>query len=185
MRRLRAWFLRLGGLFHKGRRDRELAEELESHLQMHIEDSLRCGMTPAEARRQAVIKLGGLEQTKEICRDRRGLPFLETFLQDLRYGLRMLQRSPGTTAVAVMSLAIAIGPNCALFSVVDRLILKPPPVQGIGHIFGMYVRSERPGEWQRTSYPDLQDYQALAGDVASFAARFDRRVACWIPPTSG
>ena len=65
MRRLRAWFLRLGGLFYKERRDRELAEELEGHLQMHIEDNLRSDMTPEEARRQALIKLGGIEQTKE------------------------------------------------------------------------------------------------------------------------
>jgi hypothetical protein len=82
----------------------------------------------------------------------------------------MLAKNPGATAVAVISLAIAIGPNCAVFSVVDRLILKPPPVQGIGQIFDMNVRAQRPGEWQSTTYPDLLDYQAQAGDVASFAA---------------
>jgi predicted permease len=98
-------------------------------------------------------------------------------LRDLRFAARMFAKNPGTTAVAVISLAIAIGPNCALFSVVDRLILKPPPVQGIGHIFYMYVRSQRPGEWQQTSYPDLQDYQAQAGDVASFGVLFDRHGA--------
>ena len=97
--------------------------------------------------------------------------------RDLRFAVRMFGKNPGTTAVAVISLAIAIGPNCALFSVVDRLILKPPPVQGVGHIFDMNVRSERPGEWQSTSYPDFQDYQAQAGDVASFAATFDRHGA--------
>jgi putative ABC transport system permease protein len=89
----------------------------------------------------------------------------------------MSAKNPGTTAIAVLSLAIAIGPNCALFSVVDRLILKPPPVQGIGRIFYMSVRSQRPGEWQRTSYPDLLDFQAQAKDVASFAATFDRHGA--------
>jgi predicted permease len=97
--------------------------------------------------------------------------------RDLRFAARMLAKNPGTAAVAVISLAIAIGPNCALFSVVDRLILKPPPVQGIGHIFDMEVRSERPGEWQWTSYPDFLDFQAQAGDVASFAATFDRKGA--------
>jgi len=82
----------------------------------------------------------------------------------------MFGKNPATTAIAVISLAIAIGPNCALFSVVDRLILKPAPVQGVGHIFRMIVRTERPGEFQFTSYPDLLDFQAQASDVASFAA---------------
>ena len=77
MRALRAWFVRFGGLFGKRRRDRELAAELESHLQMQIEDNVRAGMTPEEARRQALISLGGVEQAKEIYRDRRGLPWLE------------------------------------------------------------------------------------------------------------
>ncbi|MBZ5554468.1 MAG: permease prefix domain 1-containing protein [Acidobacteriia bacterium] len=72
MRQLRAWFRRLAGLFNKTRRDHELASELESHLQMHIEDNLRSGMIPAEARRQAILRLGGIEQVKERYRDRRG-----------------------------------------------------------------------------------------------------------------
>jgi hypothetical protein len=86
--------------------------------------------------------------------------------------MRMFVKNPGTTAIAVISLAIAIGPNCALFSVVDRLILKPAPVQGIAQIFDMGVRADRPGEWQSTSYPDLLDYQAQAGDVGTFAALY-------------
>jgi predicted permease len=97
--------------------------------------------------------------------------------RDLRFAARMLAKNRAATAIAVISLAIAIGPNCALFSVVDRLILKPPPVQGIGHIFDMDVRTDRPGELQSISFPDLQDYQAQAGDVASFAATFDRQGA--------
>ena len=97
--------------------------------------------------------------------------------RDLRFAVRMFGKNPATTAIAVISLAVAIGPNCALFSVVDRLILKPPPVQGVGRIFFMGVHTDRPGQWQGTSYPDLQDYQAQAGDVASFAATFDREGA--------
>jgi macrolide transport system ATP-binding/permease protein len=96
MRRVRAWSLRLAGLWNKQRRERELADELESHLQLHIEDNLRAGMTPVEARRQALIKLGGIEQTKDIYRDRRGIPILESLIYDVRYG-RWRARPPGCT----------------------------------------------------------------------------------------
>jgi macrolide transport system ATP-binding/permease protein len=85
MRRLRALFIRLAALFGKDRQEREVAAELEAHLQMHIEDNLRAGMSNAEARRQATTKLGGVEQTKEIYRDRRGFPLLDSLVQDLRF----------------------------------------------------------------------------------------------------
>jgi hypothetical protein len=104
----RAWLLRLAAVFGADRRDRELSAELESHLQLHIDDNLRVGMTPVEARRHAVIALGGVEQTKERYRDRRGLPQVEYFLHDLRFGLRMWRRNPAFTVVSIIVLAVGI-----------------------------------------------------------------------------
>ncbi len=161
MKTLRALFLRLGGLFHKEQRDRELAEEIESHLQMHIEDNLRSGMTPEEARRQALIKLGGVESTKESYRDRRGLPFVETFIQDLRFGARMLRRNPGFTAVAVLTLALGIGANSAIFSVVNAVLLKPLPYENGERLVVVKQGAPRSGFPDvGFSVPEILDYRA-------------------------
>src|SRR5687767_5684484 len=97
---------RFAGLFNGRRRDRELLDELDSHLQLHIDDNIRAGMTPVEARRMALVKFGAIESAKEEYRDRRGLPFVENTLKDLRQAVGLLRRSPAFTVVAVLSLAL-------------------------------------------------------------------------------
>ena len=131
----RGGFLRLAGLFGKRRSDAEFAAELESHLQLHVEDNLRAGMTPGAARREALIKLGGVEQTKENYRDRRGLPFVEILFHDLRLAFRTLRKSPGFTTIVVLTLALGIGVNTAIFTLIDAVMLKSLPVASPGQLY--------------------------------------------------
>jgi predicted permease len=141
MRKLRSWFVRLGGLFKRELRERELSAEMESHLQMHIDDNLRAGMTPQEARREALIKLWGIEQTKEVYRERRGLPVLETFLQDLRFAARMLRKNPGVTTIVVLTLALGVGANTAIFGLVNGLLLQRLPVPSAEQIVALVIQT--------------------------------------------
>jgi putative ABC transport system permease protein len=127
MKAVRAWARRVAGSFAGRRAERELAAELDSHLQLHIDDNLRAGMPPAEARRHALIALGGLESTKEAYRDRRGFPAIDSLLRDLRYGLRTLRKSPGFAAAGIVILGLGIGVNSAIFTVVNAVVLRPLP----------------------------------------------------------
>src|SRR3954468_22994894 len=106
MRSIRAWLLRLRGMFGGAAADADLAAELESHLQLHIDDNIRSGMTPAEAQRHARVALGGVEPTKERHRDRRGFPAVDALWQDGRYAVRVLRRRPLLLAATTLSIAI-------------------------------------------------------------------------------
>src|SRR5215510_7728043 len=143
--KLRAWLLRFKGLFLKDARERELADELESHLQMHIDDNIRAGMSPQEARRVAVMKLGGVDQTKEAYRDRSTIPFLESVVQDLRFTLRQLRRNFAVTAAVVLTLAAAIGANTAIFSVVNAVLLRSLPYPNADRVVNINTTSSHRG----------------------------------------
>jgi putative ABC transport system permease protein len=174
MRRVRGWLSRLSGIFGRQRQERELAAEMESHLQMHIEDKLRAGMSADEARRQALIKLGGLEQTKENYRDRRGLPVLENLLQDFRYGVRMLRASPGFTAVAILTLALGMGANAAIFSVVNAILLRPLPYPEPERLVRVWESAPTKGAFRNVVNPlNFLDWRDHSRSFESMAAILD------------
>lgn len=146
-RHMRAWFRRIAGLFRKSGRDRELSAEMESHIQLHVEDKLRAGLTPEQAKREALMKLGGVEQTKENYRERRSLPFLEVLVQDVKFGARMLRKNPGFTLVAVLTLALGIAANATIFSFVSAVLYRRPPVNDPDRALVIYGTSVKRGTW--------------------------------------
>jgi len=157
MRWLRGWCIRFAGLFYKEHRDRELSDELGSHLQMQIEENLRAGMKPDHARREALIKLGDIEQAKEKYRDRRGIPALESLLRNSQFGLRMLRKTPGFTAVIVLTLALGTGVNTAIYTVDYATLLAPLPYPKPDRL--VMVWSSLQGHRIRVSAADFIDWK--------------------------
>jgi macrolide transport system ATP-binding/permease protein len=158
--RFRGWLSRMAGLWPSARRERELAEEIEGHLVLHIDDSLRSGMSPAEARREAVIRLGGMELIKQGYRARGTVAVLENLLQDVRFAVRQLRKNPGFCATAVLVLALGIGASVAIFAFVDAALVKPLPYRDPGRLISVYETA--PGCLKcPLSYLDFLDWKKL------------------------
>ncbi len=173
MRAVRAWIVRLLGFLSRDRRDREFAEELEANIEMHIADNMRSGMTREEARRQALIRLGGVQQTRDSYRDRLTLPSLETALQDVRGGIRLMRRSPGFTAVALLTLALGIGANAVMFSIVNTVLLRPLPYPASEELFYLQTMGAAGQPWA-TSPPDFYTYRSRTRTLRSLEAYYTR-----------
>ena len=125
MKALRRFFQRFTWWTTSARDEEILRAEIEDHIAMQTADNLRTGLTATEARRQALLKFGGVDAIKEMYRDQRGLPFMETLLRDLRHTLRRLRRTPAFTAAVLLTLALGIGANTAIFGVIDSILIRP------------------------------------------------------------
>src|SRR5712675_826014 len=152
--------LRLRSIFHKNRAELDLSQELQFHLQNQIDEYVAQGMNPKEARHAALRSLGGMEQAKEECRDARKVNLVENFLQDVRFGLRMLRRSPGFSLLTVLCLTLGSGANAAVFSWIEGILFRPYPA--VAHqerlvAIGGTSRDEPLGT--PLSWPDFQDLQ--------------------------
>ncbi len=154
--------------FSAGRRgDARLREEIEGHIAMQAEDNARAGMPPAEARRQAVLKLGAVEAIREQYLAEEGLPLLEHLLHDVRHALRQLRKSPGFTATAVITLALGVGANAVVFSVLNALVLRPLNVYQPERLFAVEHKEHA---YYMQSYPDYIDYRDDNSTFSGMAA---------------
>lgn len=160
---------RLRALVLKREMERKLDEEMRYHLEREIEQNLREGMSPQEARSAALRAFGGMEQSKEECREARGVRFIEELWQDTRYGTRMLLKQPGFTLVAVLTLALGIGANTAIFSLINALILNPPHILEAERVAAIWRTTKDKRTEGYVSYLELQDWRAQNRSFESIA----------------
>jgi putative ABC transport system permease protein len=166
--------LRWRALFRKRQVERELEDELSFHLEREAAQNLRDGMNPNDARYSALKSFGALERSKEECRDARGVRLIEEFLRDLRYGRRLLAKNPGFTLIAIVTLALGIGANTAIFSVVSAFLLHPLPYGDADHL--VMVDSQLRGQSMGVSFPDYEDWRQqnnVFEDLAFFNLRWN------------
>jgi len=172
--RIKHWFytvpLRLRSLFRRNQVEQELDEELRYHLERQIEENTAKGMPEEEARYAALRAMGGVERRKEECRDTRGVRLIEELMQDLRYGLRMLRKSSGFTAVAALSLALGIGANTAIFSLVDPILISLLPVKNPEQLVALKTVNDR-GE-EHSDYFSYSMFERLRDRTQVFSGVF-------------
>jgi predicted permease len=170
MKSLRRFFARLASLGARRAQDERLREEIEEHIAMQTAENLRAGLSPAEARRRALLKFGGVEAIKQDYRAERGLPFIENLLQDVRYSFRVLRKSPGFTIVAILTLALGIGANAVVFSVLNALILHPLHIPQAESFYGIQHGNEASSYESYPDYLDLRDRNRSFDELAAYDA---------------
>jgi putative ABC transport system permease protein len=169
--------VRLRALVRRAEMDRELDEEVRFHLEREIEENVRRGMTPEEARRAAMMSFGGVEGVKEECRDVRGLRLVEDLSQDVRYGARVLLKNPGFTLVSVLTLALGIGASTAIFSVVNALLLRALPYRNADRVVIVWEENRPREKHMNTVSPaNFLDWKDQAQSFDEMAAFYDTRV---------
>ena len=157
--RVRSLLARTAGLFRASAADAEFAAELDGHLQHHIADNLRAGMTPDAARRDAILRLGGITQTQEAYRERQRIAAIDTLRQDVSYALRAWRKNPGFATAAILTLALGIGANTAIFSIVNAVLLRPLPFPAPDRLVMVFATNTRTGDvTDVASYPDYLDW---------------------------
>jgi len=149
----------LRNLFSIRRVEVDLDEEVRSHLELLTEENIRAGMSPKEAQRAARIELGGIEQVKELVREERIGNWLHSVMSDCRFGVRQLRKNPGFTAVAILTLALGIGANTAVFSVVESVLLRPLPFQDSERLFAIWAKQKGQANRTGASMPEFEDYK--------------------------
>ena len=173
MSTLRALFARIAGLFARQRADDDLQDELQSHVEMETAENIRRGLPPEEARRQALLASGGLAQAAEAVRDRRGIPWIESVVADLRYAVRALRHSPAFVAVVVITLGLGIGANTAIFSVVRGVLLKSLPHRDGARLLYLRQSMDGPGgDNLAFSVPEIHDFRTgtpALGGIAEYS----------------
>jgi predicted permease len=173
---MRTWWLRLTGMLRKAQHDRDFSNELDAHLQAHIDDKLRTGMTLDEARRDALLKLGGRAAAAEFWRDRRGLPAVESLARDVRFAFRTLGRNPGFAAAATLTLALGIGAVTIMFAVVSGVLLTPVPYPQPDRLVRIQERTTQAtqfGNLWAFSYPNFVDCRRDAQSLTMGASRYN------------
>ena len=179
MNKLRAFWTRLMNTLGRAPYSKDFADELETHVAMDTERGVRNGLSPEEARRQSLIRFGGIAQAHDAYAERQGLPWLESLLRDVHYSLRSLVRNRLVTAVAILSIGLGVGSNTTIFSIVSRFVLRPAPVGDPGTLLSLHIMHDGDRCCNQFPWPVFSDVREQASAFSDVATYFNGRIS-WI-----